>query len=339
MKPRLRHDVHFVPSPRGAFVVMGARADLGFNVPGRDAHAWLSRIAPFLTGEHTLQELGSSLPADKRARMEALVAVLHQEGAVRDATADLPHGLSDEVRKRYAREIAFIGHGADSPEHRFELYRESNPRVVGAGVLAGALVHALLATGVARVRFVVTPECPTDLARIEECLIGSLGPGSVSRLQVSSGAAALDLASDPGGAVLAISETPMLQRARSLAEQCGRHGRIFGHATAIGDRGIVGPVGREHGSRDWAGRLWQRARGAGAQPIADLPGAAVSEFLAGPTAALVSNHLCAAFLKQAAGIARTSGEEVIEIDLETLRTDRPERGVAAATAAPMTAVS
>src|SRR6266542_4197110 len=100
MKPRLVEDVHFVPRTDGVFVMVASRPDVGFALPGRQTYEWLARIAPFLTGEHPLDDLIDALDEARRARIRSLVEALHSGGAVRDATTDLPHSLPAEVRER-----------------------------------------------------------------------------------------------------------------------------------------------------------------------------------------------------------------------------------------------
>jgi hypothetical protein len=305
MKLRLKDDVHFVPWPGGVWVVMASRSDLGFRLPGRENYEWLRRLAPFLNGEHTLDELAASLDAARRERMSSLIAQLQREGAVRDATLDLPHTLPAEVRGQYARVIGFISRGADSPEHRFQRYRESNPVVVGAGLLVAPLVHALLTTGVARVQLAVTTERPTDLARLREWLALSLGPDADGRLEVRAAGGLEGAVAAAGGGVLHVSEPPMSARARTLAGLCGERGVPFGQAAVVGDEGVIWPVGQP---------------GAGEGPGDDLPDAPASELLAGPTAAFVSNHLCASYLKAVAGLPREAPGKRVVVDLETLQT-------------------
>jgi hypothetical protein len=330
MKPRLRDDVHFRPSPGGVFVRVGSAPGPGFTISGRDTYEWLNRIVPYLTGEHTLDELGSSLKEDRRARLQSLVTLLHREGAVRDASEDRPHTLSDEVRQAHAHVIGFIAQTADSPEHRFQLYRESAPVVVGAGLLVAPLVHALLATGVARVRVIVTSERPTDLVGMTRLLTLTLGPEADGRVEVTPEGDTTE--GDHAGTkgVLHVSDTPMVARARGLARQCARRQLIFGQATVVGEHGLVGPVG-EAGqlSEGWQHELWRLAGGDPATELRDLADGPVSEYLAGPTAAFLASHLGSAFLKTITGLPTDAASQFVHIDLERLRArSRPIAGAA-----------
>ncbi|UBU09219.1 hypothetical protein [Nonomuraea gerenzanensis] len=117
MRPQLRDDVRFVECPDGAYV----HSDYGAcTLRGRQAYAWLSRLAPVLTGRHTLAELTADLPGDRRAMVEGLVGRLAEQRFVVDARQARAHGLSEVELRAYAEEIAFIGYALDSPESRFE---------------------------------------------------------------------------------------------------------------------------------------------------------------------------------------------------------------------------
>ena len=323
VRPRLRDDVQFVPFPGGTFVVMPTRNDMGFRIAGRDTCSWLRRLAPFLTGDHSLSDLGRRLQGARRERMLSLIARLQAEGAVRNAAVDSAHTLSSDVRRAYASVIAFIAREAESPERRFQLYRDSHPIVVGSGRLMPPLIHSLLATGVDRVRAIVTAEQATDLDRLCRILAVTLGAGAEGRLEIDARRATgpwFDLSGPATAGVLHVSERPMPERAGALARACGQRNLLFGQATVVGDRGLVGPVGdADRLPVGWEVELWRLAGGDADLPVQDLPSGPVSAHLGGPTAAMISNHLCAAFLKQVTGLAAGTENEVIGLDLETLQ--------------------
>jgi hypothetical protein len=321
MRPRLRDDVCFAPAPDGALVVMPSRPDMGFRVPGRGAYDWLRRLTPFLSGDHTIRDLGRSLEQDRMIRMRSLIARLAREGAVRDAAADRPHTLSGEVRRRYARQIAFIGCEIDSPENRFQRFRDSAPIVVGCGRLLLALVHGLCTAGVARVRVVLADEQPTNLLRLEEVLKATLGPDGDRDLEIISEDCLRDLSSAATAGVLHVSEEPALSRMAALALACREHRLLFGQATIVGLSGLVGPVANVGGQAPrmeaaWFERIWRGVACPGGDRL-DVP---AGDYLTGPASALVANHLCAAFLREMTGLPNAVANGFVEVDLETFQT-------------------
>lgn len=305
MKPRLREDVHFMPHSAGVFVLMAGRQNAGFSIVGRDCYACLKRLAPFLNGMHTVDELVASLNERRQIQVRRLVSLLHEASAVRDATGDLPHSLSESVRRAHAHVISFIGNAVGSPEHRFQRYRDSRPTVVGSGVLVTPLVHALLATGVARVRLMVTSERPTNLGRMMACLKHALGPEAEAAVEITTREDLLARAAEEGcRSVLHVSDAPVAGRSRMLARFCGRRSVIFGEATVQGERALI--------------RVTAGSEPAGTREDVAVPEQAFNAYLTGPAAAIVSNHLCAAFLAQVAGIAASSSAATTEVNLETL---------------------
>jgi hypothetical protein len=312
-RPRLRVDAHFTPGPggAGAFVSVPSQPQLGFALGGRQTYEWLRRIAPFLDGQTTLDDLCRPLDDRRRRHVESLIAVLHERGFVREAAHDEPHTLDEEVRAAYASVIGFIGRTADSPEARFQRYRESDPLVVGSGTLVAPLVGALLSTGVRTVRVVLGRERSTDVARMRACLSSTLGAAAEGLVQVDAGDDVIGAGLPPPRAVLHVTDSPLPERTERLVRLCDRCDAVFGQATVAGDVGVVGPVGEAGEQRAAAVReLASLGANAPEQP---------SPWLIGPVPALIANHLCAAYLKHVTGIANAAAHQLVEINLETLR--------------------
>ena len=151
MRPRLRDDVRYVPCDEGAYV----HADHGAcTLKGAQAHEWLEKLVPYLTGEHRLAELTAGLPADRRRMVVSLVETLAAHGFVVDAADEEPHGLSAYERRIYAAEIAFIRYRLASAERRFERLRQARITLAGHGPVLAALLEAGLVSGWRHVRVV-----------------------------------------------------------------------------------------------------------------------------------------------------------------------------------------
>src|SRR5437868_357568 len=151
MRPRLLEHVRYVESEDGVYV----QGDLGAcTIMGQHSFLWMSRLAPLLTGEHTLSELVAPLTADRRELVENLVAALAAQRLVADAQTEEPHTLRPEERAVYAPEIAFIRYGASSAERRFERLRETSVALYGSGPVLAALLEAGLRSGWREVRVV-----------------------------------------------------------------------------------------------------------------------------------------------------------------------------------------
>lgn len=161
MRPRLRGDVRYVKCPEGVYVHGFGGA---CTLKGSQTYEWLSRLAPHLTGEHTLEELVGPLAVEQRTMVKGLVGLLSEQRFVVDAVGDEPHLLDAEEQRVYAAEIAFIQYGLDSAERRFQRVREARIALVGEGPVMGALVAAGLGSGWRDVR-VLTPEAEVAALR------------------------------------------------------------------------------------------------------------------------------------------------------------------------------
>ncbi|MGC5341898.1 hypothetical protein ACPXCE_03235 [Streptomyces sp. DT24] len=313
MRPRLLPDTHLLPSDRGV-VISGPQHTAAFALPGM--HPWLERLRPFLDGHSSLDQLTAGLPPQAARHVRTLVELLTREGFVRDATADLPHGLSPRVRARHAALIDFIAARADSPEHRFERYRDCAPLVVGTGRMASALVLALLASGVAHVRLRLDeaeerPGNATDVARLRECAALLQREGGCFRYEQLSG----ELSEPPtdAGVVLLGSDVfdpEPADRARALAI---RGGVRYGQAVGRGDHIVISSVGDPEGASEppapcgppgsGLGHHATGATGAGNPARVREP----SPYLGGPIAALAANQLCLHLLRRVAGLDAADG--------------------------------
>ncbi|MFC5182272.1 hypothetical protein [Actinomadura harenae] len=155
-------DVRYVEVEGGVHV----ESDLdACTLTGPHSHAWLSRLAPLLTGERTVDELTGGLPDAHRRMVERLVGVLAERRFVVDGRDGEPHTLSADELAVYAPEIAFIRYGFDSAEARFERLRRARVALVGDGPVMHALVEAGLGSGWREVFVVGDPDADVAVAR------------------------------------------------------------------------------------------------------------------------------------------------------------------------------
>ncbi|GHB36196.1 hypothetical protein GCM10010331_24520 [Streptomyces xanthochromogenes] len=312
MRPRLLPDTHLLPSDRGV-VISGPRHTAAYALPGM--HPWLERLRPFLDGHHTLDQLTADLPPGAAQHVRTLVELLAREGFVRDATADLPHTLSPDIRTRHAAIIDFIAAHTDSPEHRFQRYRDCAPVVVGSGHLANALVLALLASGVAQVRLRLNESAehsgtPTDVARLDECvrLLQEEG-GSFRYERLGKGDNGCALPADVGAVLLGsdVFDPEATELARTLAL---RGGLLYGQAVGREEHIVISDVASVECATSAPTRLEAATVGVarhttgGTRPA---PARRPSPYLGGPVAALAAHQLCLHLLRRVTGIDHADG--------------------------------
>ncbi|EYT79680.1 hypothetical protein CF54_29880 [Streptomyces sp. Tu 6176] len=302
MRPRLLPDTHLLPSDRGV-VISGPRHTAAFALPGM--YPWLERLRPFLDGRSSLDQLTAGLAPQAARHVRTLVDLLVREGFARDAARDLPHGLSPEVRARHASLIDFVAARADSPEHRFERYRDCAPVVVGAGRLAGALVLALIASGVAHIRLHIDEAADDGTARLRDCVAQLREEDHSFRYEELDGP--LDRLPPDTGVLLLGSDvfTPdSMARAHTLAERAGVR---YGQAVGRGDHIVISAVSEPRGasespppgdSSDSGGTARETTASAGGNARTRKP----SSYLGGPVAALAADQLCLHLLYRTAGL-------------------------------------
>ncbi|GAA2923985.1 hypothetical protein [Streptomyces enissocaesilis] len=304
MRPRLLENVRYVDSEGAAYV----QGDHGAcTISGEHAYAWLSRLAPLLTGEHTFKELTRSLSAERQALVWDLVTALAKHRFVVDVGEEQPHGLSPDEVETYAPEIAFIRYGFDSAERRFERVREARVLLVGSGPVLAALLRTGLNSGWRSVRVADAGAVPTDLAA---CLAAARRDGDQTVLSVSL--CDLDQAQiwDETDVVLQVHEGERDDALLDLAARCARHQTALGQVWVRGDEAWLSRAGLFD-----ALSYWRRLAGLAHRPSGDgewLSGA-VPEVLAAQLALSCFEHLT----EMAPMPARP---ELARVDLRTLDT-------------------
>jgi hypothetical protein len=196
----LRPDAYYAQTSDGAYVLTH---DGESSFVGRSVHELIDRLAPFLDGRHSLDELTAGLSAERRTMVRDLVTTLLERSIVRYVEPDDAPGAAPPEHRH---EIAFIGNVRDSPVAAFGEYRETVTMVIGAGRLCAAVADAAVRSGLRDVRVVATPDDPRA--------IGALLNGA-------------DL-------VLHADDRPMLERARILDRVCGAANVPLAQALVLG---------------------------------------------------------------------------------------------------------
>lgn len=300
MRPQLKDDVRFVECPDGAYV----HSDYGAcTLRGRQAYAWLTRLAPALTGRHTLAELTADLPGDRKAMVERLVGQLAEQRFVVDARQARPHGLTEAELRAYAEEIAFIGYALDSPEERFERVRNARLVLTGAGPLLEALAGACVGSGWRHVT-VISPD-PERVRRVADAARRDSAQEfrtlPFSRDLPTNADVVLQVSEDPGELV-------------TTARACEAAGIVLGQA-------LVGPA------EVWisqVGRPSETAAESGWLRLAGLPAATPAppgeDLMIGPVPTVVAAILALACFSRVTGLDQGPERELVRVDLRSLDT-------------------
>lgn len=301
MRPRLRDDVRFVECPDGVYV----HSDYGTcTLRGRHAYAWLGRLAPALTGRHTLAELTSDLPGDKKAMVESLVGRLAEHRFVVDDRQARPHGLTGTELRAYAEEIAFIGYALDSPEARFERIRSARLVLAGTGPLLEALAEACAGSGWRHVT-VIGPRVPAAEAARRD-------PGQEIRTLSPAGDALLRAVAGDADVVLQVSAD--LDELVATACRAEAGDVVLGQALVGPAEVWLSKVGRPSATAVESG--WRRL----AALPAGVPGSPDEDWLTGPVPKVVAAMLALACFSQVTGLDTGQERLLTRVDLRNLDT-------------------
>jgi putative thiazole-containing bacteriocin maturation protein len=329
MRPKLTGDTFYIPLADGVYFRNNQRA---FKIKGKMIYRWMEKLAPYLEGQHTLEEITDGLDPQRRAMVTDLVTTLQANHFLKDTSHDLPHTLSALERETYAPEIAFIDSFCDSAASRFERFRNHQVLVIGSGLTLRGLVHASLKCGLRHLAVVTTHEGETHTQRHQEYLdrFHQGDPEQTLREIAApdwSNEAEVLTVLQPFDTIVHISDQPMLARTRMLNRLCVTHAKNFLQATVVEDHAWIGPLVRPEVDGCWE-CAWRRLQGNLAnrqEPFScydfrDQTAVPPSRCVALPTAALIANQLGFELFKSVteAGPVETA-HKLMEVDLETLR--------------------
>ncbi|MFI6478534.1 hypothetical protein ACIBH1_11400 [Nonomuraea sp. NPDC050663] len=266
---------------------------------GPQAYAWLTRLAPALTGERTLGDLTSGLPDDKRGMVERLVGTLAEQRFVVDARAALPHGLTPDEEAAYAAEIAFIGYALDSPGLRFERHRRSRLVLAGSGPVLEAVLESCVSTGCRDVLVICGD--PGDLERVAEA--ARRDPAQRVRIQREA---------DLGEADVLLQVSSEVEELKAGARAASEAGVVVGQALVRPDEVWLSPIGSPHAESAWL-RLMALD---GAGP----PAGVADDLLIGPVPSVVAAMMSLARFSYLTGLDPVPARALTRIDLRTLDT-------------------
>lgn len=167
----LRPDAHYTKSDGGLYLLTHEGPVF---LPGRAVHPLLTRLAPYLNGDRSLDELTANLSGERREMVRRLVVALIDRGVVRTGqriTPELPvpaEPLETPGGSAYRGEAGFLSYFRDSGHAAFQEYRNERAVVVGQGALVPAVAAAALRSGLAFVHLVTPDQGDALLPAVEE---------------------------------------------------------------------------------------------------------------------------------------------------------------------------
>lgn len=241
IRPRLRNDATFFQSMDGVML----RSDRqSFFLRGDAIHPILSALAPWLTGEYTLEELGHGLAPECRRTLSRIVRLLVEGGILKDQMPEESHGLSDAVRLRFRAQLELLDHLADRPLERFARFRRSRVLLAGSQQSFADCAGALMSYGLAELFALPLAGSLDELAPASDAAEEHRRHGVEARVHVlnspdaDSGAPALQDFS----LVIYCAGPSSLSDLLLLNRACCQEGVAFLPGLVLGNQSVMGPL-------------------------------------------------------------------------------------------------
>lgn len=143
MKPKIKPNVVYLPIEEGVIFKGGN----GLSVlKGKDIYLLIRKLAPFLDGEHTLEEITINSNELNSKVIVKVINILFDKGFIYDVSQDQTK-LTNEVSKRFSKEIAFIHSYISNPESLFEEFRNTRLLIIGRSRLIFPTIWGLINVG------------------------------------------------------------------------------------------------------------------------------------------------------------------------------------------------
>ncbi|RNB90700.1 putative thiazole-containing bacteriocin maturation protein [Brevibacillus fluminis] len=244
MRLKVKRDTFFLPDPNGSVYF---RNNVGsFRMEGSGIDQWIEKLLPVFNGEHTLDDLTEGLPDEYRDRVFEIAESLFQNGFVQDVSQELPHQLTDKIRKQYASQIEFLNHFADSGAYRFQCYRQAKVLAVGSGPFFVSLASALLDSGLPKFHLLITDSVPTNRERLKELAVHAHkmdADVAIEELGLQiKGESSWWEAVQAFDFILYVSQEGDVEELRILHRVCREEGKVLLPAMCLQQVGLAGPL-------------------------------------------------------------------------------------------------
>lgn len=237
-RPRWPDEATVTEHPEGAWV-HSPHGSLLLRRPG--AHVWLSRLAPFLTGEHTVHELVEALPAPAVAQVRWLVGELTRAGILHGPA---PRRDGEEVpaqdRTRYPQHMAFLEYAGGAAAHRWQALRRCRWLLVGDGPVLPEVLRLGLQDGWRHVHVAARgPKAATRLRALAEA--ATAGGDTEQLVRVSDSERQQPPLAD-ADMVVQITSAHQAQEADPIEHACAELGVPLAQVVLDEQEAWIGPV-------------------------------------------------------------------------------------------------
>jgi bacteriocin biosynthesis cyclodehydratase domain-containing protein len=246
-RPKLLLDSIFLPTESGIYF----RSRQGhFTLDGKQNYEIMTELVPRLTGNQTTSELCAGLAQEKQEPARKLIATLLEKRILINHVEEVTD-ISPDVLARFAPQLEFIEHFADTPVQRFAKFRRSRILLMGSGVPLRTLALSLARNGLENI--VLDTDAPpverdSDFtAFMEDCSARGIAL-NVERTNLNG-----ESSRKPGplNAICYASDVADLEKISHLNERAASNQEYFLPGYLLGGKAFVGPMVRRGGPSCW----------------------------------------------------------------------------------------
>ncbi len=245
--PKLLLDSIFLPTESGVYF----RSRQGhFTLDGKQNYEIMSEMVPHFLGKQTTSELCAGLAHEKQEPARKLIATLLEKRILIDHVEGITD-LSHSVLERFAPQIEFIEHFADSPVQRFAKFRHSRILLMGSGEPLRMLALSLARNGLENI--LLDTDAPpveqdNDFTALMEDYAATGIALKVERTNLANESAKTSTALN---AICYASDSADLRKMSSLNERACSNQAYFLPGYLLGGKSFVGPLVRSGGPSCW----------------------------------------------------------------------------------------
>ncbi|QBD82985.1 hypothetical protein EPA93_46300 [Ktedonosporobacter rubrisoli] len=250
MRPKLKQDSVFLQVQGGAFLRSDTTA---FLLKGKSIYRWLSALIPYMTGEHTLEEICAGLGPGQHEMVTQLVETLLQRGVIKNYVPEASDRLGETETNYFKSQIEFLDHFVDRPLERFKAFRESRLLLVGSGETLLSLAISLLRNGLQEIMLASSDEPIASIRSILEKEIKLLRQHDVEATLTLIDLQTLHAGISPDhfDLVAYCSDKGTLQEILAWQQRCLLVGLAFLPAVVFGEWASIGPLVEATGKPCW----------------------------------------------------------------------------------------
>lgn len=314
MRLKVKGDTFFLPDPNGGVYF---RNNVGsFRMEGSEIDQWIEKLIPVFNGEYTMDDLTDGLPDPYRERVYEIAEVLHANGFVRDVSQDREHRLPEEVLRKYGSQIEFLDSFGGSGAYRFQSYRQGKVLAVGSGPFFVSLFSALLESGLAQFRMLITDPETTNRQRLSELAAHARTTDPEVEVEEvflpEEGGMAWREVVRPFDSILYVSQDGNIEQLRAIHQACREEKKVLLPALIMGQAGMAGPL--VHPDSDGClESAWRRVHRSALSKDPELHAASST------SEAMLANVIVFEWLKSVTGVAQSELiNKLYLLDLETM---------------------